>query len=414
MSVGCPLALLALVQLPPSPPPTARAAVVASAFPAASPEMIESARRALTRRFVLLEDAPTRDVLERAARVPTSEENLERLLAQLALALRKLDLSETERLVGLATSEARSLPPTAEGRALLSALAQRQATLAMIRKDSSAQRAAMAVALSASPDLKLDDSEASPALVRLWETTRAELRSAAMITVRIESDPPGALVSSAAQVHGVTPVELQAPAGLPMVVWLTHEGYAPQLVRLAPGSRAVAAPLEALTPRQHLLPLVEAVRRVPASERAGAAAALAAALDVAAIAWVDAGSPEPVLYARAPAKPAAVSAAFEAPKVESRVDRASLALGGVGLVALIGSGVLLGLGELQAVGAREATDYGAYEVAAGRAGGLRLCGGIAAAVGGVLVGIAIVKLLVTRRSAPLVTLLGRPRSVAGW
>jgi hypothetical protein len=232
---------------------------------------VEEARRQLSPRYrlvgerTLLEEPTDRAAQPRAA--------LERAHQR----LRRFDLNAVASELADARAAAAALEPTAEARALTAEIEVREAELAIVQRDPRAQERAMALALSARPDLTLDPEREPPPLVALVARTRSAIARAPRAILHVESTPPGAQLWVGGVPCGTAPVELELPL-MPQVISAVLDGYQPTSVRVADAAHPVTLALRPLDGRQRLQQLVERIRRGDAAQRRQAAEALAAAL----------------------------------------------------------------------------------------------------------------------------------------
>jgi hypothetical protein len=254
-------------------------------------------RARLSSRFRLIDDAPRRFALERFDRKPPAEERVRAALLEARAQLRRFQLDAVDRSLAQAGTEATTLPPTGEGRALMAEIALRAAERQAMAgaNDAALQEMLRALAVDTMP---LDPARHSPTLVELHERARAARQKAPLVRVGITTSPPGARVLEGGQQRGQTPLALELPAG-PAVLWLALDGHRPVAHRFeARADSPVAVALEPLDEEERLRPLVEAVRRSAGEARRAAALALAGALGVDALVVIDAGEAE-TIYERA-------------------------------------------------------------------------------------------------------------------
>ncbi|HUS66804.1 MAG TPA: PEGA domain-containing protein [Kofleriaceae bacterium] len=261
---------------------------------------LEQARATLGRGCRLLDDARTREVLERISRTSSAEERVRSALQRAHLRLRRFDFAQVQQLLDEARAAAGALPPSAEGRALAAEVGLREAEVALVAGDVAAQMRGMSLALAIDPALKLDPAREPPTLVQLLEHVRAERGSRARLNVRVETTPPGARLFVAGEWRGETPLMVDLVQG-PHVLWLSRDGYRARAERVvASAGVAVEVALEPIGEVERLRPLVDAVRQSDGERRGQAALALAAALGVDSVAVLDAGADAPALYTRPP------------------------------------------------------------------------------------------------------------------
>jgi hypothetical protein len=372
------------------------AALVVGAPPAPAPAQIEAARATLGRRYRLVGDDDVRAVLEGFARRPPPAAGVREALDRAHQALRRLELGAVKSALAEARARSTRLPPTAESAAIMTELALREATLAQLEGDERAEVAAMTLALSIDPDLRLDPDRHPPALTKLLSRVRAGAARATAVSVHIESQPPGAAVIVAGRRRGVTPFVIEVSHAGPQLVWLTRDGSFPRAVRTDEAARGPIA-LEPLDAEHRLGPLVDAVRQI-GGERRPAAEALAAALGVDAIAVLDGDRADPTIYALPVAEPVAPSR--EEPPSRWSVDALDVALAGAGAIALAVGTTYLVLADRHAKDADGAPDIAAFERERERAESARRIGLVTTVAGGVVLAAGVVRYVLRPRSTP--------------
>lgn len=263
------------------------------------PARLDAARARLQRTHRLLDDARTRAVLEGFERSPPAEERTRDALGRAHERLRRFELPAVRQALDEAAKASSELEPTAAGRALAVEVAVKEAELALVAREPDAARRAMALALSVEPRLALDPERHPPTLVLLLERTRGAIGAAPRSSLRITSTPPGARVYAGGALAGETPLTVETLASGPQLVWISHDGYRTRALRADAGPDAqVSVALEPLDEERRLRPLVEAVRQTDGERRRQAALALAAALDVDAVAVLEPRGDASVIYAR--------------------------------------------------------------------------------------------------------------------
>ncbi len=303
------LLLIALCSAHAAAAPSTRAALVL-ASPGPDDARLAAVRSHLSAHYQLIDAAAVRETLEHFRRDPGPEERVREALGRAHQKLRKFDLSALSRALGEAREAAAGLPPTIEGRALYAEVSVREAEAAALAGDSAASAHHMRVALSADPSLTLDPARHPPALVELCTRARAELTAAPETGMGVATVPPGVRVFTAGAWRGETPLVLSGLKAGPQVMWFVRDGYRSKAVQRdteqlvptphPPGSGPTGdlpIMLESLDDSARLQPLVDAVRRTTGEGRRQAALALAAALEVAVVAVLDAGD-MPVEYRR--------------------------------------------------------------------------------------------------------------------
>jgi hypothetical protein len=277
-----------------------RCALLVAAQPQAEPAALEAVRQSLGGRCRFEEPPAVRAVLEAFDPPPSPEERTREALARAHARMRRFDVAGMRQALDEARGLAVSAPPTSEGRQLFVQLALQEVELLTVAgQNTGAQVRALRLGLAADPDLTLDEARASPAMVALLQRARVELLAAPRVSVRVESQPPGAGVWASGW-RGETPLAIDLPAG-PAIVWLARPGYRGHAVLFDAGDSAqVTTELEPLSDAERLRPLVDAVRQAPPDRRRLAALAVATQLRVDAIVVLEPGATAPAIYEAAP------------------------------------------------------------------------------------------------------------------
>lgn len=324
-----------------------KAALVATGAPPPTAERLVSVAAELAERGLVLADLdePTRRVLISTEREPTADEEVARHLQRARERLRRFQLDAAAAALDDAWREIERLPPTGESRTLAVEVAVRDADLALVRRDERAARAAVSLALSASPRLALDPRKERPELVSFVEARRSAAVSERAVEVR--STPPGAAIVVGDRVVGTTPATVRVPTD-PQLVWIAADGFAPRAVRLLDGKSTVDVALERQPFAARTRPLVDAVRRSTGAVQEAAAVALGRALGVDAVVLVNGAEPKPIVVLVDRARPAAAPPAIAVtapPPSRPAPSRRRVTLGiALGVVGALAVGAAVGLG----------------------------------------------------------------------
>lgn len=273
-----------------------RAALVAGSPLPPTAAMLSVLHNKLAAGYHLLEDPAMVRELESLERERTPEQLVHEALREALQRMRRLALEDVLRTLQEAEPHLQQLPPTPSGRALLAAVAARRAHVALVLGETAQATEAMQRALSAEPDLSLDQAQEPPTLVELLERVRSGLREAPPARLRITTDPPGALIVLGGRPLGHAPLLVPVPADTAVVVWAVQDGYHTRnvTVRAAAGEHplSVEIRLDPLPRTQQLRPLIDALRGASPRTRSDAAKALIPALGVDAVVLVQRGPGE--------------------------------------------------------------------------------------------------------------------------
>lgn len=274
--------------------PAPRAALIVGAPLPPSPAALSVTRGRLADAYRLSDDAALTRELESLDRDPTPERLVQDALRDAQQRMRRLALTEVQRVLADAEPQVQRLPPSQSGRALLIAVAVRKAQVALLQSDTAAAEAELSRALSVDPDFSLDQAQEAPPLLLLFEKVRTERGRAGSAALRVETTPPGAQVVLRGLSRGPAPMQVVETAG-PAVVWAVLDGHQPRNVTvvLTPNATtplSVQIQLERTPKATEARPLVEALREAPPSLRPEIARPLLPLLNVDAIILAQAGA----------------------------------------------------------------------------------------------------------------------------
>jgi hypothetical protein len=281
--------------------PKPRAALVVGVGAGASSIKVEQIMVKARERYELLDEPELRLVLEGSAATPRAEDRLRAALQRARQSLRRFEMAPSRAAITDGYAALKELAPTPEGIELAIELALRDAELAQVERDVSRQRLAMQLALSIKPDLTIDLRQYPPTLQHLLGKVSAAQRRV-HTKVQVLSRPEGASIYVAGQARGAAPLELSDLFSGRHLIWAALEGYAPQAAIMdLPSDRPIELSLSRASLVARLSPLIEAVRRTQGHERREGCMALASALGVDAILFLE--GDEPTVFDRREREP---------------------------------------------------------------------------------------------------------------